>query len=144
MEILYKGKKVGDGKWIEGFPILYRAGQIGIAQIHTTTRIVSVEDDEYFDIKDLYCPKVIPETVGQYAGCTDKNEKKIFVGDICRVCLDPEICIGDVEYLPPIASFIIKLDGGENMVTFLDYGIAHRKLGNKVWIEVIGNIHDKI
>ena len=84
---------------------------------------------------------VIPDTVGQFTGLTDKNGKKIFEGDIVRVCLDPEICIGDVIWDSEIASYNIPFSNGKCVLP-LDIFIAKNKVGDKVWIEVIGNIYD--
>jgi uncharacterized phage protein (TIGR01671 family) len=84
---------------------------------------------------------VIPETIGQFTGLTDKNGKKIFEGDVVRVCLDPEICIGDVIWDNEIASYNIPFNNGKCVLP-IDIFIAKNKVGDKVWIEVIGNIHD--
>ena len=85
--------------------------------------------------------EVDPATVGQYTGLTDKNGKKIFERDICRVCLDPEICTAYVEYDERTASFNLRYNY-EQCNTFLDMQLAVNRVGDRVWVEVIGNIHD--
>ena len=69
-ENLYRGKRVEDGRWIEG-------SLIGNDVI--VGKIVEFEED-YFCTEFWY--KVDQETVGQFTGMTDKKGKKLFEGDV--------------------------------------------------------------
>ena len=73
-EILFKGKRLNNGEWVEGYYVektLVHAGN---------------KSKKHFYILNLSgnLEEVDGETVGQYAGLTDKKCVKIFDGDIVR------------------------------------------------------------
>jgi uncharacterized phage protein (TIGR01671 family) len=129
-EILFRGK-TGFGAWVHG-DLIHR-------QVWKSKFEVIRIDDNGFDNYTEY--EVATETIGQYTGLTDKNGNKIFEGDVLRVCLDPEIRVGDVIWDSEIASYNIPFNDGKCVLP-LDIFIAKNKVGDKVWIEAIGNIHD--
>lgn len=97
----------------------------------------------------LFTLEVIPETVGQYTGLTDKNGKKIFEGDIVRYQFDNDDCpfpnkntekrIGRVFFLEFRASFSVTA-GRNGSVSMNNDLFKYVQNGNRV--EVIGNIYD--
>ena len=115
-EILFRGKRTDNGEWVEGdvLQTRYHSGHIEY-QIMPQTPVSSAYP-------------VLPETVGQYTGLTDKNRKKIFEGDIIEFHEE----IGKIKYSDYDAAFDIIFDTWNTNFSVTD--------GRR--IEVIGNIHD--
>lgn len=79
---------------------------------------------------------VIPSTVGQYTGLTDKNGTKIFEGDIVDVAYDIDYVGISAER---IGAFIVVFENGCFMKRN-EKGLFHFIPSDKC--KVIGNIHD--
>ena len=139
-EILFRGfhpdkngeeKVFVNGEWINGFWVY---GDLIHRRIWKSDILIIREDDSGFDNYTDY--EVIPETVGQYTGLTDKNGKKIFEGNVIDT-LDRLI---KVVWLKGNAQFdlnFVKFAHDKKIVNFK--GINMRDL---ISHEVIGNIFE--
>ena len=120
-EILFRGRG-NRGKWVEGFYTPISTGHDGMKDA-----IITGTD------RNCFIPViVIPETIGQYTGLTDKNGKKIFEGDIVSTSKEDER--GVVRWEDSDAAYVIGCDDN------IDLSFLENLWGRDV--EVIGNIHD--
>lgn len=130
-EYIFRGKRVDNSEWVEGYYIYDESGQTTeepAAYIyHLNTHPCGW---------DLIPYEVFPESVGQYTGLTDKKGKKIFEGDIVLFSW------GDDENRQP---FYIEYSDGGFLATpkEITQDIWSIRIGNYTSeFEVIGNIHD--
>ena len=126
-EILFRGKRVDNGEWIQGDIVQF--------PVHGVVRIVEQEPSS----KEA---EVDSDTVGQFTGLTDKNGRKIFEGDIIHLEYS-QVFFGGVyfgEYTAEVSykegCFITDgINNGDEIETPLS-GF------NNDEVEIIGNIHD--
>ena len=134
-EILFRGK-TSDGEWVEGF---YSAEEYNpyIGKIEYIPRIQI--------IGKCVSLGVIPETVGQYTGLTDKNGVKIFEGDIVKGIEYSVERIGVIVWIDEIASFGVRYFKKQDPTACENSSILRcTSMGktDEFAAEIIGNIHD--
>jgi len=120
--IKFRGKRIDNGEWVYGDLIHGVKSKKG--KLFILPENINQPGCDYLDGFD-----VIPESVGQFTGLTDKNGKEIYEGDIFN--------LGDKNILYIVEYFDCGLSGRQNG-NRSRVGLAH-------WndrIEVVGNIHD--
>lgn len=148
-EILFRGKRIIDGEWVES----------NIAFVDNTPKgargfVVAGYDYNSDDVpKVLYPMEVKPETIGQFTGLKDKNGKKVFEGDLFKheilrshptdqwggsywISVICEVCFRAPEFSCRVIRQNVKAWGFE----FNFDGSAMGELPSS--FVVIGNIHD--
>ena len=122
-EILFRGKRIDDGKWVEGY--LYGIWEQRYILWGMTNNVPNMVE-------------VDPETICQYTGLTDKNGKKIWEGDIVGYWdtystengLSEADCVGEVVWDNETISFQVT-----NRLSAESYEVLDE-------CSVIGNVFD--
>ena len=125
-EILYRGARMGDGKFVYGSLVFVKENDKSENELPHIVISYGPDTFDWFEVD--------PETVGQFTGMTDKNGTKIFEGDIVRhidtTCHVVEVVNSEVYFDTEMLEFGFRYSNE----------LFHCQFNNE--FEVIGNIYD--
>ena len=122
-ESIYKAQRVDGKGWVKGTP--YYIEKEGVCFIINNCQSLNLTS-EYSLFLGI---EVIPETVSQFTGLTDKNGTRIFENDTCLDEND-DLC------------FIIRMKCGTYALQDMEIDYVIDSVSFEE-IEVLGNVHDK-
>ena len=117
-EILFRGKQITKGEFIEGSLTVDCHGN---CCIYHPLNVPIGGGFQYFDVD--------PETVGQYTGIDDREGEKIFEGDIFKIGAENNI-------------YTVRFDYGCFLAYEDDVQVGILAELSTMFIKKIGNIHD--
>lgn len=125
-EHLYRGKRKDNGEWAEGFYFYQRESA-------TDRRVYFIVTNNGFGFS---WNEVIPETLCEFTGLTDKNGNKIFEGDIIKCHYETYTKQWDEIYE------VIYFNSSFGLKTFNDKHFVAFGLSTHRTCEILGNIFD--
>ena len=138
-EILFRGKRLDNGEWVEGYLYEHEPPLVGIVSENDEPEaskwfITRTGFADWNMPRPVELVEVDPSTVGQYTGLKDKNGKRIFEGDIVKTD----------KFSEPNKQYIIKYDLQFGAFIGQDrYNVYFVTFdGDSGEFEVIGNVHD--
>lgn len=127
-EILFRGKRIDNGEWVEGYFV-----NLWLMHYQKHQPIITDNNAVSYDVD--------PSTVGQYTGLTDKSGKKIFEGDIVDASNEWWYASGPAGHDSPV----ILVEWENDLCGFEPFANYDCDCGvyiNAKNCEVLGNIHD--
>ena len=120
-EILYRGARMGDGKFVYGSFVFVKENDKSENELPHIVISYGPDTFDWFEVET--------ETVGQYTGIDDREGEKIFEGDIFKIGAENNI-------------YTVRFDYGCFLAYEDDVQVGILAELSTMFIKKIGNIHD--
>ena len=136
-EIIFRGIDIKTREWVCGYYVCLNGRAHRIYSGYAETDCGNYYPD---------CHLVVPKTVGQYTGLTDKNGTKIFEGDIVKFGISQRIMYvhwNEETLTWELTDMGVSACEVNHLLNTVDLAeIQVESAYGEVFSEVIGNIHD--